>query len=101
MDTMDKRVQRTEAALGQGNSKPGQTVINSSLTNASSTVAHSNDTEEVHSESVVPSVQFLRQNDALQSEVEKRLAKLRNLNKSATQGRVKSRGGGGGGGGSW
>ena len=90
MDTMDKRVQQTEAALGQGNSKPGQTVLNSSLTNASSTVAHSNDTEEVHSESVVPSVQFLRQNDALQSEVEKRLAELRNLNESATRGRVKS-----------
>ena len=96
MDTMDKRVQRTEAALGQGNSIPGQTVFNSSPSNASSTVAHSNVTEEVHSESVVPSVQFLGQNDALQSEVEKCLAELRNLNESATRGRVKSQRGGGG-----
>ena len=87
-------MQRTEAALGQGNSKPGQTILNSSLTNACSTVTHSNDTEEIHSESVVPSVQFLRQNDALQSEVEKRLAELKNLNESATRGRVKSQRGG-------
>ena len=94
MDSMDKRVQRMEAALGQGNPQPGQTVSNSSLTNASGTVAHSNDTEEVHSESVVPLVQFLRQNDALQSEVEKRLVELRNLNESATRGRVKSQRGG-------
>ena len=84
MDSMDKRVQRTEAALGQGNSQAGQIASNASVIKSSTTVAHSNATEEVSSESVVPSVEFLRQNDNLQSEVEKRLAELRSLNESAS-----------------
>ena len=94
MDSMDKRVQRTEAALGQGNSQAGQIASNASVIKSSTTVAHSNATEEVSSESVVPSVEFLRQNDNLQSEVEKRLAELRSLNESASRGRVKSQRGG-------
>ena len=94
MDSMDKRVQWTEAALGQGNSQAGQIATNASVTQSSTTVAHSNATEEVSSESVVPSVEFLRQNDNLQAEVEKRLAELRNLNESASRGRVKSQRGG-------
>ena len=36
----------------------------------------------------------LRNNESVQSEVEKRLAELRNLNKSATKGRAKSPRGG-------
>ena len=94
MDSMDKRVQRTEAALGQGNSQARQVTSNASVSKPSSTVAHSNATEDVNSESVVPSVEFLRQNETLQSEVEKRLTELRNLNESASRGRVKSQRGG-------
>ena len=60
MDSMDKRVQRTEAALGQGNSQVGQNLSSSSVKNAESTVAHSSITEESNSESVVPSIKFLR-----------------------------------------
>ena len=90
MDSMDKSVQRTEAALEQGNSQAGQSTSNSSVKNAGSMVAPSNATVETNSESVVPSIDFLRQNDTLQSEVDRRLAKLRNLNESATRGRVKS-----------
>ena len=90
MDSMEKRVQWTEATLGQGNSQVGQILSSSSVKNAENTVAHSSVTEEVNSESVVPSIEFLRQNDALQSEVDRRLAELRNLNESATRGRVKS-----------
>ena len=93
-------MERTEAALGQDNSQTGQIASNASVTKVSSTVAHSKATKDMSSESVVPSVEFLRQNDTLQSEVDKHLAELRNLNESASRGRVKSqrRGGWGGGG---
>ena len=60
MDSMDKRVQRSEAALEQGNSQAGQSTSNSSVKNAGSTVALSNATVETNSESVVPSIDFLR-----------------------------------------
>ena len=89
-EKMDRRVQRTEAALEQGNSQAGQSTSNFSVKNAGSTVALSNATVETNSESVVPSIDFLRTNDTLQSEVDRRLAELRNLNESATRGRVKS-----------
>ena len=92
MDQMDRRVQRTEAALEQGSTQAS--------TSASSAASHSNNpvggstTESATVESVVPSIDYLRTNDSLQSEVERRLAELRNINEFATRGRVKSQRGG-------
>ena len=92
MDQMDRRVQRTEAALDQGSTQAS--------TSASSAASHSNNlvggstTELATVESVVPSIDYLRTNDSLQSEVERRLAELRNINEFATRGRVKSQRGG-------
>ena len=89
---MDRRVQQTEAALEQGSIQAS--------TSASSAASHSNNsvggnaTEQNTVESVVPSIDYLRTNDSLQSEVEWRLAELRNINEFATRGRVKSQRGG-------
>ena len=74
MDSMDKRLQWTEAALQQGNSQAGQSIPNFSVKNAGNTAAHSSSKVDTNSESVVPSIDFLRQNDTLQSEVDRRLA---------------------------
>ena len=41
-------------------------------------------------ESVVPSLGYLRENESVQSEVDKRLAELERLNETATRGRLKS-----------
>ena len=82
MDQMDRRVQRTEAALEQGSTQAS--------TSASSAASHSNNlvggstTESAMVESVVPSIDYLRTNDSLQSEVERHLAELRNINELAT-----------------
>ena len=68
MEQMDRRVQRTEAALEQGSTQAS--------TSASSAASHSNNlsggnaTEQNSVESVVPSIDYLRTNDSLQSEVE-------------------------------
>ena len=45
-------------------------------------------------QSVVPSIEFLRSNESIQCEVEKHLAELRNLNETASKGRVKFQCGG-------
>ena len=42
------------------------------------------------SQSVVPSMTYLRNNESVQTEVGKHLVELRNLSESATKGRVKS-----------
>ena len=92
MEQMDRRVQRTEAALEQGSVQAS--------TSASSAASHSNNLvggstmEQATVESVVPSINYLRTNESLQSEVEWRLAELRNINEFAKQGRVKSQRGG-------
>ena len=91
MEQMDRRVQQTEAALEQGSVQAS--------TSASSAASHSNNlvggstTEQATVENVVPSIDYLRTNDSLQSEVERRLVELRNINEFATRGRVKGGGG--------
>ena len=47
-----------------------------------------------NTESVVPSLGYLRENESVQSEVDKRLAELEKLNETATRGRLKSQRGG-------
>ena len=89
MEAMDRRVQRTEAALEQGSSHvslPGTSQSQSQY----DTVLHGTDTELASSQSVVPSMLFLRTNESIQHEVEKRLTELRHFNESASKGRVKS-----------
>ena len=82
MEQMDRRVQRTEVALEQGSAQASNST--------SSTASHSNNlvggstTEQATVESVVLSIDYLRTNDLLQSEVERRLAELRNINEFAT-----------------
>ena len=83
MDSMDKRVQHTAAALGNSNSQVSQILSNSAYKETYSTVSNGNAIEEINSESVVSSVELLRQDDELQSEVDQRLAELRSLNESA------------------
>ena len=97
MELMDRRVQRTEAALEQGSSRvsPLLSVSQSqqgtaTVSNHTLTVSDSNGAEANVDQSVVPSIEFLRSNESVQCEVEKRLAELRTLNESATKGRVKS-----------
>ena len=93
MDSMDRRVQRTEAALGQGSqqeSSSSSTSHNPSIQNCES---HSIATEETV-ESVVPSLGYLRNNTSIQAEVDKRLSELAQINESATRGRMKSQRGG-------
>ena len=94
MESMDKRVQRTEAALEQGSSQPGLTHSSSHKSLNQATVSHGSDTASNTAESVVPSMEYLRSDESLQNEVEKRLADIKNLNEEATRGRVKSQRGG-------
>ena len=58
-------------------------------------VSNSNATETNTYQSVVPSIEFLRNNDSIQCEIEKR-AELRSINETASKGRVKSQHGGSG-----
>ena len=90
MELMDRRVQRTEAALEQGSPLPST----SQSQPGSSTVSNSNATETNADQSVVPSIEFLRSNESIQCEVEKCLAELRTRNETASKGRVKSQSGG-------
>ena len=92
MDKMDRRVQRTEAALDQGNSQASGAVFsakNSPEKNLVQALVPDNSTE-----SVVPSLGYLRENESVQSEVDKHLAELERLNETATRGRLKSQRGG-------
>ena len=101
MELMDRRVRRTEAALEQGTSHVSLLPSTSrsqhgtaTVSNHSITVPDSNVMEANVDQSVVPSIEFLRSNESVQCEVEKRLPELRTLNESATKGRVKSQRGG-------
>ena len=91
MDRMDRRVQRTEAALDQGTSQASNAVI--SATNSPSNLLNIARPDNV-TESVVPSLGYLRENESLQAEVDKRLADLVKLNETTARGRVKSQRGG-------
>ena len=80
MDSMDKRVQHTEAALEQGSSHASLAHSSSHKSLNQATVSHGSNMASNSAESVVPSMEYLRSNESLQSEVEKRLADLKNLN---------------------
>ena len=57
---------KVQGSLGQGNSQASQTFSNSPVKNADDVVSHRSITEDANStESVVPSVGFLRQYNAL------------------------------------
>ena len=93
MDLMDRRMQRTEAALGQGTSQASLSSVTSHSASTLNVPSHGVATER-NVESVVPSLGYLRSNDSVQAEVDKRLAELTQLNESATKGRIKSQRGG-------
>ena len=93
MDSMDRRVQRTEAALGQGSQQASPTVNTSCNPPIQNNESHGIDTEDTI-ESVVPSLGYLRNNTSIQAEVDKRLAELAQINESASRGRLKSHRGG-------
>ena len=93
MDLMDRRVQPTEAALGQGTSQASSSSITPHNSSSQNILSHGIDTE-CTVESVVPSLGYLRNNESVQAEVDKRLAELAQLNESATKGRLKSQRGG-------
>ena len=80
MELMDRRVQRTEASLEQGSSRVSPLPSISQSQPGSSTVSNSYATETNADQSMVPSIEFLRSNESIQCEVEKRLAELRTLN---------------------
>ena len=92
MEQMDRRVQWTEAALEQGSSQASTSVC--PVASNSNNLVGGIVTEDATIESVVLSVDYLRTNDSLQSEVEGQLAELRNINEFATRGKVKSQQGG-------
>ena len=89
MDLMDRRVQRTETALGQGTSQASSLSVTSHSSSDPKVLSHGIDME-CTVESVVPSLGYLRNNESVQAEVDKRLAELAQLNESATKGRLKS-----------
>ena len=93
MDQMDRRVQRTEAALEQGNSQASHATVIPHSSPSSKTLSAGIDTETTE-ESVVPSLGYLRNNVSVQAEVDKRLAELAQMNETATKGRLKSQRGG-------
>ena len=93
MDSMDRRVQKAEAALGQGTSQ-ASSVLNTPQIASNIAVSHSITTDSNVTESVVPSMGFLRGNESLQSQVHKRLDELERINETATKGRNKSQRGG-------
>ena len=91
MDQMDRRVQRTAAALDQGTSQASNAV--NSATNSPANSLNIARPDNV-TESVVPSLGYLRENESLQSEVDRRLADLVRLNETTARGRLKSQRGG-------
>ena len=73
MDSVDKGVQRTEAALEQGSSHVSLAHSSSHKNLNQATVSHGSDTAGNAAESVVPSMEYLRSNESLQNKVERRL----------------------------
>ena len=93
MDLMDWRVQRTEAAQGQGTPQASSSSITPHSSSSPNVLSHGVDTE-CTVESVVISLGYLRNNESVQVKVDKRLSELALLNESATKGRSKSQRGG-------
>ena len=88
MDCMDKRVQHMEATLKKSNSQ-ATNIPATSLGTAGQVMGY--DSDENIAQSVVSSLDFLRNNESLQTQVERRLAELKNANEMATRGRLKSK----------
>ena len=93
MDSMDRRVQRTEAALGQGSQQASSSASTSHNPSSQNCESHGIDTEDIV-QSVVPSLGYLRINSSIQMEIDKRLSELAQINEAATRGRIKSQRGG-------
>ena len=93
MDLMDRRVQWTEAALGQGTPQASSSSITPHSSSSQNVLSNCIDTA-CTAESMVPSLGYLRNNESVQAEVGKRLAELAQLNETATKGRRKSQRGG-------
>ena len=91
MDCMDKKLQRMEAALEKGHSLATDIPATSQGTAGQVT---GYDSDENIPQSVVPSLEFLRNSESLQSQVERRLTEPKNVNEMATRGRLKSQWGG-------
>ena len=91
MDSMDERVQHTEAALEKGHSQ-AKDIPTTSQGTAGQVTGY--DVDVSTAQSVVPSLEFLRNNESLQTQVEQRLAEFKNVNELATRGRIKSQRGG-------
>ena len=89
MDQMDRSVQRTEAALDQGTSQASSFTVTSHNSPSSKVLSNGINTETTV-ESVVPSLSYLRNNESVQVEVDKRLAELAQMNDTATKSRLKS-----------
>ena len=77
VDKMDRRVQRTEAVLVQGNSQARSAVISAKNLPAKNVVQMP--VPDNVTESVVPSLGYLRGNESLQSEADKCLAELKKI----------------------
>ena len=89
IDLIGRRVQRTEAALGQGTSQASSSSASSHIF-SNQNVLSQGINAECTGESVVPSQGYLRNNESVQAEVDKRLSELAQINESATKGRLKS-----------
>ena len=76
IELMDRRVQRTEAALERGSSHVSPLPSTSQSQPGVATVSNRNATETNVDQTVVPSIKFLRSNKSVQCEVEKRLSEL-------------------------
>ena len=83
-------MQRTEAALEQGNSHVGPLPSMSKSQPSSSMIFNSNAMETNADLSVVPSIKFFRSSESIKCEVEQCLAELHTLNETASKGKVKS-----------
>ena len=77
MEAIDRRVQHTEAALVQGISRVSLLHTTSQSQSQYDTVLHGIDTELASSQSVVPSVSYLRNNESVQNEVEKHFGRIK------------------------
>ena len=89
MDSMNRRVQKTKAALCQ---RPSQvTSVPTTPQNAShNDVTKGISMESNVTESVILSIGFLMSNKSLQSQVDTQLAELERINETVTKGRNKS-----------
>ena len=83
IDLIDRRVQRTETMQDLGISQASNIARTAKNSPVKNSVAHTAMLDNV-TESMVPSLGYLRGNEFLQTEVDKHLAELEKLNKTAT-----------------